>query len=250
MPEGNSTDAIAQCPTCACKLKYRPKSVAGKITCPKCGEIFRVPPATIASSSPPPFRQPESWYVKSVDNREFGPFSMDQILGFVQEGRVCVDTWLRIGESPNSKWIQADEIPSINQHLIAERTTGQATEDSPRQQKIAKTSGIRVSTIIAFCMLGCTLLLPISMIGLWIYTAATIKNQDDSGAEIEIMPGHTISQGDDGLYTYESPRIKEAKEAGQALGIFLGGLCCPLIPYVLIMLVLGTSFIAFRSAGS
>ena len=109
----------------------------------------------------------------------------------------------------------------------------------------------KISTILAFCMLGCTLLLPVSMGGMFILSSMTAARQNSgSSDDIDIGFGNSITTGPGGGFEYKSARQKQAEQTGQALGIFLSSLCCPMIPYVLIMLALGTGYFAFRSSGN
>lgn len=111
----------------------------------------------------------------------------------------------------------------------------------------------RFSTIIAFCMLGVTLLLPAAMGALFVVGSINTANKRAVEEEnsIDWAFGSSIVVDDDGrIVGSKSKSQKQAEEAGTNLGILLGSLCCPIVPYGLIMLVLGTSYFAFRSAGN
>lgn len=90
-------------------------------------------------------------------------------------------------------------------------------------------------------MLAATLLLPVSMVAIAMLTvAANDRGQDIGGG----MYYRTDANG--------FPDVGEQKyrDAGIGLAALFNGFCCTLIPYVLLMLVLGTAYLAFRSAGT
>lgn len=137
-----------------------------------------------------------------------------------------------------------------------EKKTAKSTFNTkPNEIPIAQNRELKrtkVSTILAFCMLGATLLFPIA-IGTLIVTgmlrAANESAQEDANS-LDIGGGSSIVFHPSGRVSSKSESMKEAQSAGTMIGIFLGSICCPSIPYVLLMLVLGTAWFAFRSAGN
>jgi len=101
------------------------------------------------------------------------------------------------------------------------------------------------STIIAFVMLGISLLLPVSM---YVITTLRINSALDEVTAEDM----NLSSNPHDFFPDES--IEEAKIETYALGLIFGsffdGICCPFSLYFLLMLILGTAFIAFRSAGA
>jgi DNA-directed RNA polymerase subunit RPC12/RpoP len=258
MSDENLLTEIIRCPNCACKLRYRSQTKSSKIKCPKCNSTIVLPPGPPANKVPIQRDRGDDWFVKLIDDVEFGPFSFDQIRDFVVQGRIVAETMVRQGNQTNSIWVRSDTVPSLIRTLKENQVTDsscavplsipiepQRTIKHSRPKK-----SMRISTILAFGMFGCTLLLPIAMIALFLYLSVASNIQKRPGSEIEILPGHTISEGSDGLFTYETPSEKEAKVVGHAIGTFLSSLCFPVIPYVLIMLILGSAYFAFRSAGN
>lgn len=101
----------------------------------------------------------------------------------------------------------------------------------------------RPSTVIPFIMLGITLLLPMAMVSMAMLTVASNNRGRDLGGG----SGLYLSENSDGIPYLED---KDDRNAGVAMAALLTGVCCPLVPYVLIMLILGTAYFAFRSVGS
>lgn len=107
------------CPTCAASLRYTPRLVATKTSCPKCKAAITLPQTPPAS--PPPFSiipppvcpDKSSWYVQSDAGDVFGPFSLDQLQAFIQQTRVVPKSKLQNGTSTNGEWILAEHIPII-----------------------------------------------------------------------------------------------------------------------------------------
>lgn len=97
------------------------------------------------------------------------------------------------------------------------------------------------STFIAFAMLGVTLLLPVSMVAMAMFTVASNDQGRDIGGGMYMR---TDARG--------LPDIGYKSDRDTALGAaaLISGVCCPLVPYVILMLILGMAYFAFRSAGS
>ena len=97
------------------------------------------------------------------------------------------------------------------------------------------------STLIAFAMLALTLLLPVGMVAMAVLTVASNDRGQDLGN------GMYMRTDANGI-----PDIGWQSNRDSALGIaaLLTGVCCPLVPYVILMLILITGYFAFRSAGS
>jgi hypothetical protein len=97
------------------------------------------------------------------------------------------------------------------------------------------------STFVAFAMLGVTLLLPVSMVAMAMLTVATSDRGQDVG---------------DGMYMRTNarglPEMGYHSDQDAALGAaaLISGVCCPIVPYVIVMLILGMTYFAFRSAGA
>ncbi len=101
-------------------------------------------------------------------------------------------------------------------------------------------------------MLFVTLLLPVAIGALFVVGSINAASQRAAEEEnsIDIGFGNSLVTDEYGMLSGKTKMRKDAEEAGTNLGIFFGALCCPTVPYVLIMLVLGTSYFAFRSAGN
>lgn len=127
----------------------------------------------------------------------------------------------------------------------AKSTPSQAVESPKRKQT-------RISTVIAFCMLGASVLFPITICGLTItgFVSAARRSAQEEANSMDLVFGDSLVFEPDGSVTSKSRTVKEAESAGTVIGIFLGSVCCPGVPYILVMLVLGTAYFAFRSAGN
>lgn len=112
---------------------------------------------------------------------------------------------------------------------------------SPSIRKSPSSAWRRPSTLIAFAMLGITLLLPVSMVATAMFTVVS----NDRGQNL-----------DNGMYMRTDARgipdvgWQSERDAGLGFAALLTGVCCPLVPYVIFMLILGTAYFAFPSAGS
>ena len=137
-------------------------------------------------------------------------------------------------------------ISHATESVTEEATTDHAFDfaQPPRKPSIPKPQSNawrRPSTIIAFLMLGITLLLPVSMIAMAMFTVAPNDRGEDLG---------------NGMYMRTDARglpdigWQSDRDAGLGFAALLTGVCCPLVPYVIFMLILGIAYFAFRSAGS
>lgn len=179
-----------KCPKCSSSLNVDERHLGKTVRCPKCSEVFVVPPP-LDRIVPPP-----------------------------------VDTRLQ-------------QSSTLHPTQIAQRA------GSVRRQKR------RVSTILAFCMLGATILYPIGIVGMAIVgsVSAAKQAQVERTNSVDLPFGDSIVFGPNGVVGKSASR-KEAEQAGTFLGILIGSICCPGIPYVLVMLGLGVGYFAFRSAGN
>lgn len=109
----------------------------------------------------------------------------------------------------------------------------------------------KISTSLAFCMLGATIVYLVAIFGMILFSSysAVMDAQIEESNSVDIGGGGSIVFGPNGVVK-KSARIKEAESAGQFLGVFVGSICCPGVPYVLVMLCLGIAYFAFRSAGN
>ncbi len=90
-------------------------------------------------------------------------------------------------------------------------------------------------------MLGCTLLLPVAMFAMYVFAVASHDRGEDIGGG---MYYRTDARG--------IPDMGYTSDRDAALGVaaLMTGVCCPLGPYLLIMLILAIAYFAFHSAGS
>ena len=76
-------------------------------------------------------------------------------------------------------------------------------------------------------MLGCTVLLPVAMGGMFLLSSMSAARQDSrSSNDIDLPFGNSITTGPGGGLQFKSAREKEAEQTGQALGIFLMTTTC------------------------
>lgn len=90
-------------------------------------------------------------------------------------------------------------------------------------------------------MLGVTLLLPVSMVAMAMLTVASNDRGQDIGGGMYMR---TDARG--------LPDIGYQSDRDAALGAaaLISGVCCPIVPYSLVVLMLGMTYFALRSAGS
>lgn len=96
------------------------------------------------------------------------------------------------------------------------------------------------STFVAFGMVACTILLPIGMCLMFSFAYAAPERGESIGNDLYMTYDST---------GYPDIKKKSVRDAGILMSAFVSGLCCPAVPYVIIMLVLITSYVALRSAG-
>lgn len=117
--------------------------------------------------------------------------------------------------------------------------------------KSHKRNRTKISTVLAFCMLGVSLIFPLVICGLIVmgFVSAARRSAQEETNSWDMGSGSSMVFESDGRVISKSKTVKEAEKAGTVIGIFLGSVCCPGVPYILVMLVLGTAYFAFRSAG-
>ena len=125
-PQLPMTETI-KCPTCAALLRYTPRLVATKTSCPKCKASITLPPAPPAppppvSIIPPPDNSDKSsWFVQTDAGDVFGPFSYGQLQTFVQQNRVVPASKLRNDSATKGEWIPAEHIPIVSRFFETSR---------------------------------------------------------------------------------------------------------------------------------
>ena len=129
-------------------------------------------------------------------------------------------------------------------------TKGQSSKAAYLTYLQTKLKSNRISTIIAFIMLGCTVLLPFAMAAVFVFSSISVARENSKTKGIPLGPyGDRLEFGPGGFAGSTSSQ-REAKQAGQTLGILFASMCCPFMPYSLIMLVLGIAYFAFRSSNN
>jgi hypothetical protein len=88
------------------------------------------------------------------------------------------------------------------------------------------------------------------MAAVFVFSSVSIAQTNSKTKGIPVGPfGDRIEFGPGG-FGESTAHEREAKQAGQTLGILFTSLCCPFVPYSLIMLLLGIGYFAFRSANN
>ena len=109
----------------------------------------------------------------------------------------------------------------------------------------------RISTIVAFIMLGITVLFPIVVVGLVVLgSISEAAEQRKARSGSSDFPGGSIVATENGTFEYKSNSQKKAERAGTMVGIIIGAICFPGVPYIMAMMILAVSYFAFRSAGN
>ena len=65
----------------------------------------------------------EEWYLR-IDETEYGPYSLEQLVQYIGEGRVSGDHGVRQGPSPD--WMKARQVPALAE-LFTSSSGGSAT---------------------------------------------------------------------------------------------------------------------------
>lgn len=116
---------------------------------------------------------------------------------------------------------------------------------------IAYLRTLKPSTLTAIGMVVATLFLPIAMFGLFTISmfSAAAENARREAESQDLGLGMSMHTDEYGMPIIETSQQQSARVAGQGIGAILGGICCPIIPYVIVMIALGSTYLAFRSAG-
>ena len=120
--------------------------------------------------------------------------------------------------------------------------TGQPEDSRPKKR--------RISTVIAFVMLGITILLPVVVIGLAVSMSVSEAASRNSSSGSSDFYGGSIVATENGTFEYKTNSQKKAESAGAMLGIIIASICFPGVPYIMAMMILAASYFAFRSAGN
>lgn len=116
---------------------------------------------------------------------------------------------------------------------------------------IAYLRTLKPSTLTAIGMAVVTILLPFAMFGLFaisIFSSAAENARLEAESE-DLGFGMSMRTDEYGMPILETSQQQAARTAGQSIGALLGGICCPIIPYLIVMIALGSTYLAFRSAG-
>ena len=109
----------------------------------------------------------------------------------------------------------------------------------------------KTSSVIAFLMLGVTILFPVSVVAMMVVGSIGIaQEQKREQANSTNIMGSSIVATENGLFEYKSASRKKAERAGSLIGLVIGSLCFPGVPYAFSMLLLGVAYFAFKSSGN
>ena len=146
-------------------------------------------------------------------------------------------------------------VPVIEQSDPAVSLEVKQSETSDLPPKVVEASGkrpqkTRASTIIAFVMLGITVLFPIAVVGMFVLgsMSAASEQRQERASSSDIMGGSIVAN-DNGTFSFKTDRQKKAERAGTTIGLLIGSICFPGVPYAMGMLILGATYLALRSAG-
>lgn len=213
------------------------------------------------------------WHYSRSDGESKGPVSLDDLQTAIRRGEIKLDdlVWhASIGE-----WKRVASVSVLNRSqnvmpkppgptpppIHEESDAGINVSNDPPVASFAKRETenkfsaeylktLKPSTLTAMAMVAATALLPLAMFGFFMLLMMSSEAENakrDSGSE-ELFDGITIQENEYGYPYLETAEERDAREGGQALAAFLGGLCCPIIPYGITMIALGGTYLAFRSS--
>ena len=164
-----SVDSI--CSSCQAKLRVSDEFAGQQARCPNCGEVYTVPavgekvdshlpnvapnPPAVATATPP------TWYMRTQDQRVFGPVTRHQLDDWARQGRINVNCQIR--EEDNS-WVPASTIfpqllrPEVGNPFPNPATTPPGSNISEKQWVVAHRGGLILGLGLAGFIIGCPLL--------------------------------------------------------------------------------------------